>query len=115
MKNLPIKASSTVKTKNDAGRAVVIRPDSLLKVYGLYVDENGSLYRHVGVEYLGEEYYGYVLEARIAMCEGPEGGGEIKPAEKPGQEPGEPPATDSVAEFELHLQQQGFRFGQISP
>lgn len=70
LKTLPKGGVSSVKVQ-DGTRAITVNPDSYLMLYGLYKDEKGNLYRHVGVEYWNKEYYGYVLEKYITECAPP--------------------------------------------
>ena len=71
MKKLPENGSSTVKIVGQKNRAVTIGREDCLKLYGLYKNKKGDIYRHVGVTYGGVEYYGYILEERITACEAP--------------------------------------------
>lgn len=71
LKQLPKSGVGSVKTNGTTGRAVTVTADTYLKLYGLYEDEKGDVYRHVGVTYLGEEYYGYILEERITYSAAP--------------------------------------------
>lgn len=69
MKNLPQQGAKSVKRGvGQTGTSVFISPGTLLKLYGLYEGEREEIYRHVGVTYLGTEYYGYILADRIEVC-----------------------------------------------
>ncbi|MGN1085271.1 MAG: cadherin-like beta sandwich domain-containing protein, partial [Lachnospiraceae bacterium] len=108
LKTLPKNGVGSVKVKGSTGRAVTVTSDTYLMLYGLYVDDGGNLYRHVGVNYRGQEYYGYILEERIVECEAP------TPTPTPGFIIGDPDGGNTgetpgvSADFELTLQQQGF-------
>lgn len=69
MCSLPQQGAGSVKrvdsTKNTS---VLISSETPLKMYGLYEGDQGKIYRHVGVTYVGNEYYGYVLADRIEEC-----------------------------------------------
>jgi len=107
LKSLPKSGAGSVKITGSVSRAVMITSDTYLKLYGLYVDKDGNLYRHVGVTFYNNEYYGYVLEERITECEAP------TPTPTPGGiypwGPEDPYPTPGVSsDFELTLVQQGF-------
>lgn len=69
MKSLPLQGAGSVKkVDGQKSTAVIISSDMQLKLYGLYEGEQGKIYRHVGVTYVGNEYYGYVLADRIEEC-----------------------------------------------
>ncbi len=70
LKSLPDSSADSVKV--DPTRAVTVTARDYLMLYGLYVDERGDTYRHLGVKYRGKEYYGYILESRITECEAPD-------------------------------------------
>ena len=67
LKVSPDKLSDTVKIDMDATQILTITPVMQLRLYGLYHDTEGSVYRHVGVAYKGTMYYGYVLEQFIHL------------------------------------------------
>lgn len=69
MRSLPQQGAGSVKkVDGQKSTAVIISSDMPLKLYGLYEGEQGKIYRHVGVTYVGNEYYGYVLADRIEEC-----------------------------------------------
>lgn len=107
MKILPKSGAGSVKVKGSTSRAVTVTSDTYLKLYALYVDNDGNLYRHVGVTYRDNEYYGYILAERIVECEAPSitptpGGIGTSASENPGVNPG------VSSDFELLMLQQGF-------
>ncbi len=69
MKVLPERYASAVMVKGSWLRTVTITKSTELKLYGLYEDSRGDVYRHVGVTYQKTEYYGYILEERITVTE----------------------------------------------
>lgn len=71
LKTLPKNGAGSVKVEGNSGRAITVTSETYLMLYGLYVDEKGNLYRHVGVTYRNNEYYGYILAERITECEAP--------------------------------------------
>lgn len=69
LRSLPQQGAGSVKRIDSTQNAsVIISSDMPLKLYGLYEGEKEKLYRHVGVTYLGTEYYGYILADRIEEC-----------------------------------------------
>ena len=70
LKILPVNGATSVKSET-TGNAVTVTPENYLMLYGLYEDEGGKLYRHVGVSKNGTEYYGYVLDKYITKCDPP--------------------------------------------
>ncbi len=69
MKELPERYASIVMVKGSWLRSVNIMKSTDLKLYGLYEDDRGDVYRHVGVTYQNVVYYGYILEERIKITE----------------------------------------------
>lgn len=108
LKVLPKSGVGSVKVIGNEGRAVTITSETYLMLYGIYVDTNGNLYRHVGVTYRGNEYYGYILEERITECEAPPTPTPVPDFEIWGE--GDETTTNPgvVADFELSLSLQGF-------
>ncbi|MCH5272895.1 MAG: SH3 domain-containing protein [Lachnospiraceae bacterium] len=107
LKVLPKNGAGSVKINGSTTRAVTVTSEMYLKLYALYVDDSGNFYRHVGVTYANNEYYGYILEDRIVECDPPTptpGPGSTNPSgsENPGVNPG------VSSDFELMLTQQGF-------
>lgn len=70
MKLLPERYASLVMVKGSWLRTVTITRSTELKLYGLYKDSRGDVYRHVGVTYQNVDYYGYILEDRIMVTRG---------------------------------------------
>ncbi len=70
MKVLPANGVGSVKSEL-TGSAITVSAETNLMLYGLYVDEDGRLYRHVGVSRSDKEYYGYILEKYITEIEAP--------------------------------------------
>ncbi len=69
LRSLPQQGAGSVKRTDSTQKAsVIISSDMPLKLYGLYEGEKEKLYRHVGVTYLGTEYYGYIFADRIEEC-----------------------------------------------
>ncbi len=69
LRSLPQQGAGSVKRTDSIQKAsVIISSDMPLKLYGLYEGEKEKLYRHVGVTYLGTEYYGYIFADRIEEC-----------------------------------------------
>ena len=104
LKILPKSGVGSVKVQGST-RAVTVTEENYLMLYGLYVDEKGNLYRHVGVTYRDKEYYGYILEERIKECEAPPTptpGGDIDLSGSGGENQG------VNADFELALKIQNF-------
>ncbi|MBQ8547738.1 MAG: hypothetical protein IJ427_04490, partial [Lachnospiraceae bacterium] len=69
MKVLPRRYAATVTVKGSWLRAVTLTKSTKLKLYGLYEDSWGDVYRHVGVTYQNTDYYGYILADRIVVTE----------------------------------------------
>lgn len=69
MKVLPRRYAATVTVKGSWLRAVTLTKSTKLKLYGLYEDSRGDVYRHVGVTYQNTDYYGYILADRIVVTE----------------------------------------------
>lgn len=66
MKSLPQQEAETVRRdKEQNSTSVLVSSEMLLKLYGLYEGDREEVYRHVGVAYLENEYYGYILANRI--------------------------------------------------
>lgn len=114
MKELPLSASGNVKSVYFVDTSIVIKADDYLKLYEKY-DDNGTIYRHVGVNYLGEYYYGYILDSRITECDPPADADEqiVVPyrepqIEDPGNRPESGPGGAVTSDFELYLTEQGF-------
>ncbi len=111
LKQLPKNGVGSVKVEEGSSRAVTVTSDTYLKLYGLYVDESGAVYRHVGVTYREKEYYGYILEERITECEAP-----ATPSPTPdigtdiwGRDDNDQTGTPGVSsDFELEMTAQGF-------
>lgn len=87
LNKLPDVGSGSVKTENGQGDAVIVTPETLLMLYGVYEGEKEKVYRHVGVTYADIEYYGYILADRIVEC-------TDEGAELPVEEPTENPAPE---------------------
>ncbi len=69
MSSLPQQGAGSVKRVDSTkSTSVLISSEMPLKLYGLYEGDQGKLYRHVGVTYVGNEYYGYILADRIEEC-----------------------------------------------
>ena len=113
MKELPLSASGNVKSVYFVDTSIVVKAEDYLKLYGRY-DDNGTIYRHVGVNYLGEYYYGYILDSRITECDPPADADEQitvpyeEPPQEPGNNPGSEPGGAVTSDFELYLTEQGF-------
>ena len=70
LKILPGSGQSSVKVEGTS-RAVTVTPNEYLMLYARYEDEKGKVYRHVGVTYFNQMYYGYILESNITECDAP--------------------------------------------
>lgn len=104
LKILPASGVSSVKTEENA-RAITVTGETYLMLYGRYVDEDGNLYRHVGVEYRNKEYYGYILDKYITECEAPPTPTPTPSIDIWGNQTG---GYDVSADFELFLSNQQF-------
>ena len=67
LKTVPQRYGRTVMVQGSWWRGVTVTRNMDLKLYGLYKDAYGDVYRHVGVTYQNKEYYGYVLNNKIVM------------------------------------------------
>ena len=65
VKATPEEKGKLVMMAWDSTKALMISEDTALILYGLYHDEEGNVYRHIGIQYSGTMYYGYVLEKHI--------------------------------------------------
>ena len=68
LKLSPDKLSEMITLQTDSTKVLTITKTKKLVLYGLYHDAEGLVYRHVGVEYLGTMYYGYILEQFIHLA-----------------------------------------------
>ena len=69
LKVSPDKLSEMITLQTDSSKILTITKTKKLILYGLYHDAEGAVYRHVGVEYLGTMYYGYLLEQFIHLAQ----------------------------------------------
>ena len=84
----------------------MVSSSSELKLYGMYEDKRGNVYRHVGMTYINEEYYGYIMEEFIVI-------GALEDPLNPYPTPGINIWGDNnnfgvSADFELHMTTEGF-------
>lgn len=69
MKVLPEWYAGVVMVQGSWLRTVTVTRNTNLKLYGLYENTRGDVYRHVGVTYQNKEYYGYIAEEYISVYE----------------------------------------------
>ncbi|MBO5352300.1 MAG: SH3 domain-containing protein [Lachnospiraceae bacterium] len=99
----PVMPYSLVCDENDL--FISLYGDEVLVLYDKYADSSNNVYRHVGFEYKGRMYYGYIENSWITPYTGevPEysGGEELTPSAGGNM-------TGNQADFEFYLDQQGF-------
>ena len=69
MRVLPERYAGMVMVQGSWLRTVVVTKNSELRLYGLYEDGRGDIYRHVGMTYQNKDYYGYIPENYIGEHE----------------------------------------------
>lgn len=96
----PIMPYELVKDENK--RFIDLYGDEEIVLYEKYIDDSNNVYRHVGVLYKGEMYYGYIENAWITQFPAdyvPGSLGELYPSGS---------VTGGSVDFEAYLDQQGF-------
>ncbi|MBP3569630.1 MAG: SH3 domain-containing protein [Lachnospiraceae bacterium] len=80
-----------------SGIFVSLAGDEVLTLYDKYIDSSNNVYRHIGFEYDGKMYYGYIENAWITMLTD----------ENPGNSTGGS-LIGTMEDFETYMELQGF-------